>query len=141
MLDALKGLGERRAAAVKAFEAEAQELVKPCLQEFMKAHPSVKALGWAQYTPYFNDGDPCVFHLHGLHASAKDEREDELYGEGWHEIYGDPEEGFTPEAWSALKDLEKTLGDLEDELEAVFGDHVRVIVTAEGVDVEEYNHD
>jgi hypothetical protein len=141
MLEALKGLGDRRAAAAKAFEAEAQEIVKPCLQEFMTKHPSVKAIGWAQYTPYFNDGDPCTFSLRGLHASAMDEREEDLYGDGWHEIYGDPEEGFAAEDWQALKDLEGALGSLEDELHAVFGDHVRVIVTPDGVDVEEYSHD
>lgn len=141
MLEQLKGFGERRAAAVKAFQQEAQQFVKPCLQEFMKTYPNIKAIGWAQYTPYFNDGEECVFSLHGLHASVEDERDEDFYGDGWVELYGDSEEGFGEVEWKALKDLEKTLGELEEELEAVFGDHVKVIVTKEGVEVEEYEHD
>ena len=27
--------------------------------------PTVAEFGWRQYTPYFNDGEPCVFGAHG----------------------------------------------------------------------------
>lgn len=27
------------------------------------AHPEVTGIAWTQYTPYFNDGDPCVFSV------------------------------------------------------------------------------
>lgn len=141
MLEALQGLSERRQAAVKAFQEEAQAIVKPCLQEFMEKHPAIKAVGWAQYTPYFNDGDACVFGRHGLHASIVDERAETLYGDGWAEVYGNKEEGFSDLDWEDMKALDKALDGLSDELEAVFGDHVSVIVTSGGVEVEEYKHD
>jgi hypothetical protein len=142
MLEALKGLSERRAAAVKAFQEEAQEVVKPTLQEFMRAHPAIKAVGWSQYTPYFNDGDACTFRVNDLYASTKDERSDSLYDDDcWNELWGEPPEGYTPEDWEALKELNKAMQGMEAELEAVFGDHVQVIVTAEGVEVEEHEHD
>lgn len=46
-------------------------------------HDSFTALRWAQYTPYFNDGDPCVFGItpHGL--------------KGPDEEAGDYEDGFS----------------------------------------------
>lgn len=31
--------------------------------EFFGKHPMAKAVVWTQYTPYFNDGDACVFRL------------------------------------------------------------------------------
>lgn len=142
MLKNFTDLSKRIAAAKAAFVAEAQTLVKPVLQTFMQEHPNIKALGWAQYTPYFNDGDPCIFHLHGMHASATEDRDDDLHGDGWHEIYGDePEDGFDKRDWIDINELEKALGGMEEELQSVFGDHVRVLVTARGVDVDEYEHD
>jgi hypothetical protein len=36
--------------------------------------PTIDSFGWTQYTPYFNDGDPCVFHV----------------GEPWFRTKGDP---------------------------------------------------
>lgn len=34
--------------------------------------PGVRRFGWKQYTPYFNDGDPCVFSVHTLWADPAD---------------------------------------------------------------------
>jgi hypothetical protein len=146
MLEALKGLSERRVAAVKAFQEEAQKVVQPTLQEFMRAHPAIKAVGWTQYTPYFNDGDACVFSVHGLYASTKDERDDSLYDDAtWDEVYSYKgatiPEGLSETDWKDLNELSEALSGMEDELEAIFGDHVKVIVTTEGVEVEEYEHD
>lgn len=138
---ALGELSAKRKAIEDAAREQAKAILAPGLKEFMEAHPSVKAIGWTQYTPHFNDGDPCTFGVHGLHASASDERDDDFYGEGWHELYGKTAEGFSNESWAALHELEKALTGAEPELEAAFGDHVRVIVTRDGVDIEEYSHD
>lgn len=45
----------------------------------------IAAFGWHQYTPYFNDGDPCVFSAHGVWAV----RPEDLGGEDLDEIDGD----------------------------------------------------
>jgi hypothetical protein len=130
-----KQIQEEAAAAVKA-------VLAPGLNLFMREHPEVKAIGWTQYTPYFNDGEPCVFNFHGLHASMEEERGDSLYDEGWAEIYGKKaDDGWTQQTWDDLVALAKALSDADEDLEAAFGDHVQVIVTPEGVDVEEYSHD
>lgn len=34
------------------------------LDAVFAADPEVTALGWTQYTPGFNDGDPCTFDVH-----------------------------------------------------------------------------
>lgn len=35
--------------------------------------PTIKALGWTQRTPYFNDGEPCVFSAFGLWVATQDD--------------------------------------------------------------------
>jgi hypothetical protein len=140
LLEDVSGKREALRNQVKAVLADG-------IQDFMKEHPSVKALGWTQYTPYFNDGEECVFSVNGFHASTKDEdeRSEDLYDEGWVEVYSykssKAEEGFGAQDWSDLIEFTKVLGDAEEDLRYAFGDHVRVIVTQNGIDVEEHEHD
>lgn len=50
---------------------------------FFDAHPEAHALQWAQYTPYFNDGDPCVFSVGDVCVALKsleDNEADFMYG-------------------------------------------------------------
>lgn len=46
-------------------------------------HDSFTAIRWAQYTPYFADGDPCVFGVHSYGLKGPDENA------------GDYEDGFS----------------------------------------------
>jgi hypothetical protein len=137
MLEELKGLSERRAKAIEAFQEGAKKLIEPTLKNFMQEHKTVQSIRWRQYTPYFNDGEPCVFSVHELEALPVG-RDD---GEDWDYIYGKAENGYDEADWGGLVELSKTLQGMQDELEAVFGDHVQVIVTRDGVEVEEYEHD
>ena len=34
----------------------------------LAAAPEIAALRWRQYTPYFNDGEPCTFSVNDLYA-------------------------------------------------------------------------
>ena len=53
--------------------------------------------------------------------------------------------GLTPENVNTLYETTKAISDFlsdnEELCEAAFGDHVRVIVTPSGVEVEDYDHD
>ena len=89
-------------------------------------------LKWTQYTPHFNDGDACVFGLHGVYLFKSkedfDNAEDSLYDcEGAEECYG--------------QEPETSLSEVEELLQASFGDHAQVSVTREKIDIEEYEHD
>lgn len=33
-------------------------------------YPQLKSVSWTQYTPYFNDGDECIFSVHGLQTAV-----------------------------------------------------------------------
>ena len=38
-----------------------QDSLKPFFLQLFEAHPDAQVVRWYQYTPHFNDGDPCVF--------------------------------------------------------------------------------
>lgn len=140
MLSELQNLAERAEQLRKQFIEDAKAALTPALQQVFTDHPEIKAYGWAQYTPYFNDGEPCEFSVNDIYVSTSDEREDSFYGDGWTDGYGDAQ-GVSPEGLAKLGALQKTFGSMEEVLKDAFGDHVRVIVTRDGVDVDEYDHD
>lgn len=48
----------------KRLEAEGVNIITRELGQFFERVPQLKSLHWRQYTPYFNDGEPCVFRVH-----------------------------------------------------------------------------
>lgn len=145
MLEKFKEVAERNNAEIERLRQESAALVKPLLQEFVKDHPQVKAVKWTQYTPYFNDGEACVFSVNEPYFFFEG---DDLEEDDGHETYWAPGTEYGPKVeqcdvttWAACKQLAQHLGAASDALEALFGDHVRVIVSAEGVSVDEYDHD
>ena len=130
---------------IAALRQEAADMIKPMLSEFIKSNPQVKAVSWSQYTPYFNDGDPCTFSVNEPYFFFEGDDPEESDGyDTWsmsRAEYAPPAESCSPETRQACSELASELGSLTDALETLFGDHVKVIVTAEGVSVDEYSHD
>jgi hypothetical protein len=111
----------------KKIKAEGLIAVKAFLKEYFEKSPEVYGVKWAQYTPYFNDGEACVFHLGSVAVyPTKEEFEgdDSLYD---FESYGE--------------EPETSLNQIEDILEAIFGDHVQISATREEITTEEYEHE
>lgn len=134
--------------------------------------PTVVEFGWRQYTPYFNDGEPCVFSATGAWvrlttdkpAAGEDHDEeyedlDILYGSKdrlgerkllrWEGDYPNREAVFGPYAGpdearhDRLVRLAKAIDSDEfcDALLDAFGDHARVTIRRDGIQVETYEHD
>lgn len=112
---------------------------------FFAAHPTITAVRWTQYTPYFNDGEPCEFSVHNPYACTKtgvawpqsnedDEPEDED-DELFQDEYG-LDDGPTK---AALVRLGCSFND--EIFLAAFGDHAQVIATPSGFHVTQYDHD
>ena len=122
-------------------------------------HPEVKAISWEQYTPYFNDGESCEFGVNdfSIVTADVDVAEDVLNGIAleavYGEYYGKLEDDDNIKVLSSYKDKTKTYADIwdissfaqssigEDLFGFLFGDHSKVIVTREGIDVVDYEHD
>lgn len=61
---------EAQLASIKAqYDEAAKKMVsafEPLFMSFFDRNPEVQAIGWTQYTPGFNDGDPCTFSVHDV---------------------------------------------------------------------------
>ena len=139
---------------------EFQPIVQAVLDD-----PTIVEFGWRQYTPYFNDGDPCTFGVHGTWVrTTADEDVDEDKLEMWgHRSLGkipgewvdDPDrlghtkwhahpyEGPDEARYHRVKALEKAIegGEFENVLLDAFGDHAEVTVRRDGIEIEFYSHD
>lgn len=59
--------GELEAAKARMREfakSEGRSAVHAAFQELFAKYPRIGAVRWTQYTPHFNDGEPCVFSVH-----------------------------------------------------------------------------
>lgn len=123
---------------------QARGLFLEAAQELFEAYPELESFGWKQYTPYFNDGDACTFSVHYPIINGWDQDYGYFVAEGGHE---DESRELTVSEQLVLKKLTKPveylIGKLPEEImQEVFGDHIIVKITRDGViDTEEYNHD
>lgn len=134
-----------------------RENFKDLFIEFFDKHPAVECVAWTQYTPYFNDGDTCVFNVNGFgYKTFDDDNDDYIWGECVTGRYYDyesrkwvdgllPDElalGYTEEMCKDWLELSNSLRGIPDEIyEDLFGDHSQITVTREGITVDEYDHD
>jgi hypothetical protein len=151
----------------RKFQEQAQSLFKDITKEFFEKNPGVTGVIWTQYTPYFNDGDTCVFSVGDL--TFTNAPADELSDIRWGEYEGETEGvwaadniGYVLESdreyYQGTKNailaaggvdatscalFAKAVGssEMEDVMQAMFGDHVKVIATRAGFEVDEYDHD
>ena len=93
--DNLVDMKEKLANTKKEMRKIAKVFFSEGSQELFDTYPNLVSFAWRQYTPYFNDGEECVFSAHvdadALHvvvgdpaqitaqATASDEDEDEYY--------------------------------------------------------------
>ena len=110
-------------------------------------YPEVKIVSWTQYTPYFNDGEECVFRANTDYFEVNgfsdydDEGEPGLinvidydYRNGKVYKYHKGEE-----IYNAIKNFLNQL-DKED-YKTMFGDHAKITVRKDEITVEEYEHE
>ena len=109
------------------------------------ANPALKAVKWTQYTPYFNDGEPCVFSVYDPDVML--DGVPDSYENGWlcsyDFVHYDRE---SPERKAHIEALPKINWDFElpDSaiLEHIFGDGVEITVFRDGtITQEDYEHD
>lgn len=106
--------------------------LKAKFKEVLAKHPTVQSFAWTQYTDYFNDGDPCNFHVH-----AEDELI-EINGRDWRS-----KQELTEEEAAVQRAVADILAEWDEyDMEEFFGDHKKIVVTADEIHVNSYsNHD
>lgn len=150
--EAKRLMSEQRTAAQEVCKLAFNEA---CAEVFA-AHPLLRQFAWSQYTPYFNDGDECVFGANtdypsiwfGKLAPYGDEGKDDDADSGDEFSDYTPRkkiergDSLTPQESAGMAVIE-LLGQFdEDDYKECFGDHARVVVRRDsGIEVEEYSHD
>ena len=133
----LSKLAER----LQSIKQEVQDTAKQALTEELKVFfddfPEVEAVAWKQYTPGFNDGEPCVHSMDDVRLYSKAVFEDQDF-----DLSDDPEElnywQAETEAQKRMKAFTKEIHDLEEAWEMVFGTDTMITCTRKGVEVEDY---
>lgn len=147
----LQNLIEKQAQIRKEMQEHGKAALKEAFKVFFDENPTCEAIRWRQYTPYFNDGEACVFRvgeayvrMEGIESADGDYSDGfDNYSSYWAEKghYDD----YTEEqlaAWEkAGNDGDDLVGCDQELFKMTFGDHVKVTATREGFEVEEYDHD
>lgn len=124
----IENLNKAREAYEKQLESLGKDAQKAVAEALGALIPEGKVLVWTQYTPYFNDGDACIFGVNDAYLQDASEDDDYSAYDGEWKLPDD-----LKEAWRSLP------GDL---MENAFGDHVKVWIKHGGAfDVSEYSHD
>jgi hypothetical protein len=149
-------------------EKTASKDIMEILKKMMIDNPLIAGIMWQQYTPAFNDGEPCEFSLNGPYIkfddkvsgagdkAADDEDSDDDSSEmsrGYIDHYEIDDDFYDKKAdifnfkeikalKAAVKDVCKVYSHLEAmdrHLQDMFGSGVQVFVTKDGVETEDYD--
>lgn len=115
------------------------ELVRPLLDS-----DEVDAIRWAQYTPFFNDGDVCEFSTGELTMKLRGDDESGELDDGFmwsYEVRRNASCSATTKNYFAELGDALGVGRFESFLYDQFGDHAEVTVTREKVTIESYDHE
>lgn len=151
----------------KELMEEGQKAFHASIKDFFEKHPKIHMFSWVQYTPYFNDGEPCEFGVHEAYMLTKSGHHAWVNeSEGYYDLesyvplevdwdsykasdyknktyvlteYAD--EMTVEEVTAAKKDLDAIMSLPEEVFQALFDDHVKVTVTKDGIDTDEFSHD
>lgn len=142
----------------KELSAKVRQTFVDGLEEILKEHSKLRSVSWTQYTPYFNDGEPCYFGVHKYDIQINEdsiwEKVSSLEKELETAISGAKKAGVDPDDAPRVKELKEKieklsppelsdkeekkiretirgyLGAFDDgEFMTMFGDHVKVVVS------------
>ncbi len=138
----------------KEIKTNSQSAIDNFFKELFESEPNLKGVRWTQYTPYFDDGDPCEFWVNEFNVAVDQKalnlNEDEFYDEGYEIEIGEEVFEFITCRYGdkqnkELKRIEEKISQLfslDDEVFLMtYGNHVEITVTKEETTIEEYDHD
>lgn len=143
----------------KEFQSASREVFEELAQTILEKYPIIQSFGWRQYTPYFNDGEACVFTAQTdcpfirFGGETLDENVDLDYDDEFSEYSYTIGYGADKRVRANLTDTQKQEYEAgnavitflqtfnEEQYKAMFDDHVKVTVNRDGIDVEEYEHE
>lgn len=120
--------------ARKQMLEQSREAFKEMASELFSTYPQMTEFSWEQYTPYWNDGDPCEFSVREYTARINGSCLD--YGEEPNNMDQKSLETATKSVTTFISMFD------EDVMLDMFGDHAQVTVYRDGkAEVESCAHD
>lgn len=121
-------------------------------------YPLLNSFGWTQYTPYFNDGETCVFYANIDYLIINDEYAEDsnwFYNmnvidwgkwnpitKSYHGRIEEPNEKYNQILFDAHDEIVSFLSNFDNDFFLnKFGDHAEIIVTKSGTDISDYDHE
>lgn len=140
----------------KTIRKEFGAVLRGLTTELFGDFPEVKGIVWTQYTPHFNDGDPCEFGINEPHVML-DQQFADACGDNVYDYDGETFDLSTYKIRKKdgksdvelkllaieekLNEFERFLNEFSMVVEETYGDGVKVTVTPNGVSVDDYSHD
>lgn len=159
--DKLKDL-KNKSSQINQIKKEIKDMSSGLFDDFKEyifnKYPELESFGWTQYTPYFNDGESCMFYANIDYLKINDEYADDSdwispmnivkYGD-WNrefKIYEGREEEPNPNYNQKLVDAYNEICNFLDHFDddfylSKFGDHAEITVTKDSLTIEDYDHD
>lgn len=136
---------------IKTLRAELTEKFKVVVKNFFnttfKQFPELESVCWHQYTPYWNDGEPCEFRYYGFNRiefnkemtfnTYQSKQQTDCVWEWDDLVYYNKNEPI----YQALNVIDNFFNENDELMEEMLGDHLEVTVTRDGIDVSDYDHD
>jgi hypothetical protein len=134
---------------MKLLRDNAKNVFGDITKDIFNDNPQLASFSWNQYTPYFNDGETCEFHVNRDYYKINN-CDDNV--DNWtlnNEKYSKEIdlERLSFDSIDSLKKAFKQINDLlsmfeNADLQQMFGDHAEITVNRNGeIEVDEYSHD
>ena len=155
-MSVLESIKEKLAVIAKQKEEMVEALRKdfaPMFEAFFeKSKGKINSFSWVQYTPYFNDGDECIFGVHpDYNFKINGEDTEEMESLDWRisrYLKGETEKYPLQPEWDIelfklVEEVQSILSSIPEEfMKDLFGDHVEVTVNSDGtIETDGYDHD
>lgn len=128
-LAAVREIRARQHALVQEMQAIAKTAFTDASATIFANHPTLQWYSWTQYTPYFNDGEECVFRVNRYYQIGFVDGTEDSDCEGYYARYkikNGEELTETDKIGLAIDTLMREFSD--DDFRTMFGNHVRVTV-------------
>lgn len=142
MSTTIQNLMAKKKQWLEEMKAQGAGALKEVFVEFFKEHPTCEGVRWTQYTPFWNDGEPCTFSVNDFNLKMQDSPPDAGdHEDGFEYDYG-PRARTNPELKAAFVTVKRIEREVDNEFfHLTFGDHAQVTATRTGFEVEEYDHE
>jgi len=120
----------------------AKDYFKEKVNALFAQHPALQSFSWVQYTPYFMDGDVCEFGVQKelVELNGMTEDNETLNYKVYNKNKGyEPKDDDVSRGGYAAENLIGSFADVD--MKRMFGDHVQVQATREGITTQEYDHE